>query len=129
GDALKRQPLGGLYIAFHGSRPPWCLGREQSVERHGGDGHASAVPGKLVVGRLKRVDFEEGRAGLGGGDHPQRLDAAKETRALERGNQAAVILILRLDGDHVAAISDPFSKAEREEADLGADVEDQRSVV
>src|SRR6185436_10529113 len=43
-------------------------------------------------------------------------------------NQVFVILVLRLDGNYLAAVADPFGKAEREEADVGADVDDQGSV-
>lgn len=94
--ALKRQQFGALHIDFHERRAPGSLVREQPVERHGGDRHAGAVPGKLVVGRVKRVDFEKGRAGLSGGDHPQRLNAAKETRALERAGFLGRVEALRV---------------------------------
>jgi hypothetical protein len=79
---------------------------------------AGTVPGKLVIGWMQGVEFKMRHSGLGSGDRFQGLDTFKQVRALERGNQAAVILLFGLYRDDLAFAPGPVGKTEREKSDI-----------
>ena len=97
------------------------------VERYRGDGQPGAVPGQLVVCGVKRVDFQKRFSGAGGGDRLQGVNAIQQSLALQRGQQAPVVLILRLDRNDVAALANDWANRRVKNLIIGADVDDQRT--
>nr|WP_291688107.1 hypothetical protein [Bradyrhizobium sp.] len=128
GGALQNHHLGTLDIDLDQAWHARAFVLNQMVQPYSFDGDPGAVPGKFVVRWVKVIDLEEHWAGGRGSNSLQRTDPAGQALALQRRDERFVVAIFRLDRDDLAAGAYLSREAEREEPDIGSDIDDHRSL-